>query len=113
MISTAKCGTRSASGGHSMWTSVLFVSVMLFCIFRPASATNPYGTKVGAIRWDGWTGDVPAFDPPEYIGQNLQQAIGLNVFQYRLPFFALPTGDYSSQINGNQDWVMDAEIVQA
>lgn len=78
-------------------------------------AVNPRGTAVGAIRWDGNTGDLPTFTSPSgsYVGQQVERALGPNQYHFRLPFFGVETGADTVQTRELTQAVMDRDIVYA
>jgi hypothetical protein len=49
-----------------------------------AGATNSRHTIVGAVRWDGWVGNL---DPENPVGTDLEAVLGPNQYHYRLPFY--------------------------
>ncbi|MEZ0258982.1 MAG: hypothetical protein ACAI37_27110, partial [Chthoniobacter sp.] len=62
------------------------ICVLVLAALAPGQATlhavNPRGTLVGAIRWDGNTGDTPTFTNPNgnYVGQQVERALGPNQY---------------------------------
>ena len=78
-------------------------------------AVNPNGTLVGAIRWDGNTGDTPTFTNPNgsYVGQQVERALGPNQYHFRLPFFGVETGTDTVQARELTQAVMDQDILYA
>lgn len=78
-------------------------------------AVNPRGTLVGAIRWDGNTGDTPTLNWPSgnYVGQQVERALGPNKYHFRLPFFGVETGTNTVQARELTQTVMDQDIAYA
>jgi len=62
---------------------------------------------VGAIRWDAWHGEhgVP--------GKAVEHALSPAKYHWRLPFFAVVTGEDQVSIDGTAQEVMDREIAYA
>lgn len=81
--------------------------ILLSLVFILAATAANAATTPCAIRWDAWYGGtgVGAFANPQ-----VQYALGVNRFQQRAPFFAVPTSPSTIIINGNQQATMDAEI---
>jgi hypothetical protein len=81
----------------------------------PLHAVNPRGTAVGAIRWDGNTGDTPTFGwaNGNYVGQQVERALGPNQYHFRLPFFGVETGTDTAQARELTQAVMDRDIIYA
>jgi hypothetical protein len=93
---------------------------VLFAILEfgavPARAVNPNRTLIGAIRWDGNTGDTPTttVSPDgKYVGQQVERALGPNKYHYRVPFFGVETGTDSVQARELTQAVMDQDIAYA
>lgn len=64
------------------------------------------GPIVGAIRWDGWYGDVT-------VTKAVEASLGQPKYHFRLPWFAVVMGDGKVQINGDSQAIMDDEIAYA
>jgi|GEM_PF-908484 len=80
-----------------------------------AQAVNPANTLVGTIRWDGNTGDTPTFTQTNgnYVGQQVERALGPNQYHFRLPFFGVETGTNTAQARELTQAVMDQDIAYA
>jgi hypothetical protein len=64
---------------------------------------------VGAIRWDGWIGDVPGYD----VGLQVERSLGPQRWHWRLPFFARVVSPTEVRVRANMPAVMDQEIAYA
>lgn len=74
----------------------------------PADATRRGArTLVGAIRWDGWCGDLSP------VGLGLEAAMGPEKYHTRLPFYAQVQGPGQVQIRCTTQEIMDREIAFA
>jgi hypothetical protein len=62
---------------------------------------------VGAIRWDGWFGDLSS------VGLMVEKTLGPKHWHERLPFFAQVDSDTSVRVRGNTQSVVDQEIAFA
>ncbi len=62
---------------------------------------------VGAIRWDGWMGDLSS------VGLMLEKTLEPKHWHRRLPFFAQIDSDSSVRVRGNTQSVVDQEIAYA
>jgi len=71
------------------------------------SADRP---SVGVIRWDAWDQFNGQYDPISYY---LHRALSPDEFHYRIPFFGSVTGPNNISFNGDQQWIMDQEILYA
>jgi len=80
-----------------------------------ALAVNPANTLVGAIRWDGNTGETPTFTQTNgnYVGQQVERALGPNQYHFRLPFFGVETGTNTAQAREITQAVLDRDIAYA
>lgn len=64
-------------------------------------------TVVGAIRWDGWHGEL------SQVGKVLEGTLGPERYHHRLPFFAKVISDEQVEIRGDTQEIMDQEIAFA
>jgi hypothetical protein len=82
----------------------------------PAAATERARgrdrTRVGAIRWDAWVGDLPTFGNagPNTVGQQVERALGPVHWHDRLPFFAREVNARAVEVRAITHEVMDREI---
>src|ERR1051325_6873730 len=87
-------------------TSIRMMSLCLvvsLAILESANADNPRNTLVGAIRWDGWVGNAATPNAgADYVGQQMQRALGPHQYHDRLPFYAEPPVGDSVYIDGNR-----------
>jgi len=77
---------------------------------------NPRGSIVGAIRWDGWVGEMPTFGDAtsaNRVGVVVERTLGPNKWHYRLPFYAVETGENQVQVRETTQAIMDQEIAYA
>jgi hypothetical protein len=64
---------------------------------------------IGAIRWDGWIGDVPGYD----VGRQVERSLGPLKWHARLPFYAEELSPTDVRVRANTPVVMDQEIEYA
>jgi len=65
---------------------------------------NPNGKLVGAIRWDGYVGDLSA------VGMSVEGALNNPKYRYRMPFYAKENGGSSVEIAQTTKAQMDQYI---
>ncbi|MCD9026409.1 LamG-like jellyroll fold domain-containing protein [Cohnella silvisoli] len=78
-----------------------------------AEASNPRNSKIGAIRWDGWTGELNTDPIGPYIGLQVERSLGPNQYHYRLPFYAQEVSYNTVRIDELSQTVMDQQIAYA
>ncbi|MFA7159032.1 MAG: hypothetical protein WC299_06975 [Kiritimatiellia bacterium] len=66
------------------------------------AATNNLFPKVGAIRWDAWTGGK--------VTAEVEKSLGPRKYHDRLPWFAEVIGENKVSIKGGSQEIMDREI---
>ena len=68
----------------------------------------------GAIRWDAWYGKSGiAGDSESWVPAAVESTLGPKRFQFRMPWFGVPSSQYAVSINGGTQAIMDAEITYA
>ena len=90
------------------------ISLIIFlssgnCTGKSSDSLPPHGGKVmvGAIRWDGWVGDLhPA-------GLEIEYTLGPRQYHYRAPFYAREVSGDSIQCRAATQEIMDQEISYA
>ncbi|MBX3255303.1 MAG: glycoside hydrolase family 99-like domain-containing protein [Chitinophagaceae bacterium] len=83
----------------------------MFLTQHVTSAASPFKERekplVGAIRWDGWVGDL------NRAGLEVERILSPNQYHYRAPFFSTIVNDDSIQCRGTTQAIMDQEIAYA
>lgn len=96
--------------------------VLMVSIPSTAHASNPGGSIVGAIRWDGYTGDAVTFkDDPiyggdpnlEYVGLQTERAMSPGKYHFRIPFYSSELSENSCIFRNTTQSGMDQEIAYA
>ena len=76
--------------------------IILMCTSSGLTAGEVPRPRVGAIRWDAWTGGP--------VTKQVERTLGPKKYHHRLPWFAQVTGENQVRINGGPQAVMDREI---
>lgn len=87
------------------WSIVYLILPLVIAI-----GTAQARPSVGVIRWDAWDQFNGQYDPISYY---LHRALTPEEFHYRLPFYASVLSPTNISFNGDQQSIMDQEILYA
>lgn len=91
--------------------TLFYTLFLLLSISKISFSQNPI---VGAIRWDGWVGDLntDGVGAPT-VGLQVERSLGPNKYHFRLPFFGVEMGTDTVQARELTQTIMDQDIAYA
>ena len=87
----------------------MFAKVLLLCLFL-CSTTILSRPTIGVIRWDAWNRFQGDYDPISFY---LHRALTPEHYHHRLPFYVNVLSPTNISFNGDEQTVMDEEILFA
>ena len=81
---------------------IFIIGTIIMNTCAAGAATNDSPPKIGAIRWDAWTGGK--------VTAEVEKSLGPRKYHDRLPWFAEVIGEDKVSIKGSSQEIMDREI---